>query len=105
MAVAPDKIEMITAYYPSKNERHVTTKGNTVGLVDGFKLVHDVFAFQGRAVHLEGEPLVSAWRRQPTLALVNEKQTITLAYAADVKALPGPLAEQVVKRLEETKVK
>lgn len=105
MPVTPDKIEMITGFYPGKNEGKVTTRGNTIGQVDDFQLVHDVFPFQGRAVHLKDEPLVSAWLRQPTLALVNEKQTITLAYAADVKALPGHLAEQVVKRLEETKVK
>lgn len=72
------------------------------------EVVYGIFPYQQRVTSLPGEPFITAWTRQPVLALTETVQQgekfityrRTLAYVSDVKSLPEGIAEKLGSHLE-----
>ena len=72
-----------------------------------FEVVYRIFSYQQRVTSLPGEPLITAWTRQPVVALKEVQQgdkPVTrykiLAYASDIRSLSGGVAEKLAAHLE-----
>lgn len=98
MAITKEAIRTIVNFEPGKNSKQETNRGNCLGEVSGKRLVYGIFPYQ-RRVTLPGEPLVFAWTRQPTLALVEGERVTTLAYTTDVRNLGESLAVAVAEQV------
>lgn len=96
MSITKEVIERIINFHPGKRDEELANKGSDLREVEGYRLVYGSFPYQRRAVVLPGEPLVSAWTKQPVLALINGKRVTTLVYATDVRNLGESLATAVV---------
>lgn len=81
-----------------------------LGRVEGtvFEAVYGIFPYQMRVTTLPGEPLISAWTRQPVLALIGRREGAngvlekyrTLAYPSDIRSLPEGVAERLAANLD-----
>lgn len=95
-------------YYPINEKAKIGKNEIDLGEVDGFRIIHEMFSFQRRAVHLPGEPKIPECTRQPILALAREEEgdkkkreiVHILAYSSDVAVLGEVLAQRILDHLK-----